>query len=146
MAMHAIYPFHNVRTMIKISVIGNFMNSLPWNRFALVVIFNKFLNLGSIATNNRVAIHAYRRGGNSGMTRLVNSGMAIFAINFQLPCMQCVRILDRLLRFVSNAFSLGFRNYKYQAKRNNNHGNCNWNSNFENSVEIMFFHFSPIIC
>jgi hypothetical protein len=78
----------HVDSVIKIDVVGSFMNSDPRNRIAGLPGFANSSKLGALGFNLRVAVHAGLSGRDIGMGGFFHSRMAVATVHSKLIHME----------------------------------------------------------
>jgi len=89
-----------VNSVIKISVVGQFLNSHPRNRQSSRGAQTHRIEAQIILQHLTVAIQARRSGGQIGGSRFLDAIVAVTAVHLQLCAMSFVRKRDRLDRLV----------------------------------------------
>lgn len=84
MAVNATDAAVDVHSMVKVDVVGGFMNLHPRDRGSLIVGFPDEFQLGILGENLVVAIHTGRGGWDIGEPGCLHTIMAIAAIQTQL--------------------------------------------------------------
>jgi hypothetical protein len=93
----------HVRPVIKINVVRQGVNPLPFQRRSRSIHGRDLLNIRAVCLCHFVAVHAFIHRRNSCLARFQSSGMTIETGNFQGARMELMRIRNRLLRLIASS-------------------------------------------
>ena len=107
MAVLALNPGIDMKTMTEVNIVRKSVNTFPRNGIPFIIILREFndLRLGFLCYG--VTIHASACGWNNRVSRPIDSDVAVSTINFHFARMKLVGKSDWLLWCVTDAFPCG---------------------------------------
>ena len=130
MTVRTVDSLIHVHAMVKICIIRDTVNTLPWKRNTFVIIFSEFNNFRFVLARNGMTIHACRQCWNRRMRRSRNTGVAILTIDLHSAGVNFMGERNRLNGRISHAitFSAGKKECPNKHHDNNEENNGQTNS------------------
>lgn len=142
-AISTVNPAVHVHAVIEVSILRHFVNSVPGNWLAFVVVVSEFDNFRLVGAGHFMAVHTSRCRWNRGMARFCNAHVAIFAIDCHIAGVQLMRKFHGLLRAIAYSVPFGPCYIISNGKCCQDNEYSNRQSYFESVVYNSLFHLPP---
>ena len=100
-ASGAILAGFNVRSVIKLHVVGKQIDLVPRNGLSGSVSFGQLLDVLTVRLHDDVTIHTDIECGHGGVPRGLSPRMAVLAIDLEITCVLLVRKRERLVGLIA---------------------------------------------